>query len=68
MKEMPSRQMAVVGTHKETGEQVYFRSAYYAPGFHRSGIKEAISGRPKSHRGYIWRYATKKEREQHTSH
>ncbi len=68
MKEIPSRQMAVVGTNKETGEQVYFRSAYYAPGFHRSGIKEAISGRAKSHRGYTWRYATKKEREQHASH
>lgn len=44
--------MAAIGTHKETGDQVYFRSAYYAPGFYRSGIKEAISGRAKSHRGY----------------
>lgn len=68
MKERPSRQIAVVGAHKETGEQFYFRSAYYAPGFKRSGIKEAIIGRAKSHRCYTWRYATKKEREQHASH
>lgn len=68
MKEMPSRQMAVIGTHMQTGEQVYFRSAYYAPGFHRSGIKEAISGRAKTHRGHTWRYATKAEREKFTSH
>ena len=64
MKEMPSRQMDVIGTHMETGEQVYFRSAYYEVGLHGS----AISGRAKSHRGFTWRYATKKEREQHASH
>jgi len=68
LKEIPARQMAVIGTHLQTGEQVYFRSAYYAPGFNRSGIKEAISGRAKTHRGYAWRYATKKECEQHTDH
>ncbi|WP_256852714.1 hypothetical protein [Pantoea sp. Fr+CA_20] len=68
MKEIPSRQMAVIGTNEKTGEEVYFKSAYYAPGFHRSGIKEAISGRAKSHRGYTWRYATKKEREYYSNH
>jgi len=35
MKEIPSRQMTVIGSHMQTGEQVYLRSAYYAPGFHR---------------------------------
>lgn len=65
MRQIPSRQMAVVGTHVVSGEQVYFPSAYYSPGFHRSGIKEAISGRAKTHRGYPWRYATKAEREAH---
>ena len=63
--ELPQRQMAVIGTHVTTGEQVYFRSAYYAQGFHRSGIKEAISGRAKTHRGYTWRYATKDEKQLH---
>jgi hypothetical protein len=60
--------MPVIGTNKETGDTVYFRSAYYAPGFHRSGINEAISGRAKSHRGFTWRYATKHEREQFAQH
>lgn len=54
-------QMAVIGTHIITGEVVCFPSAYYAPGFNRAGIKEAISGRANSHRGYRWRYATKDE-------
>lgn len=56
---MPRPTMPVIGTHKETGDTVYFQSAYYAPGFKRAGIKEAISGRAKSHRGFTWRYATK---------
>lgn len=68
MRQIPSRQMAVVGTHIVTGQQVFFPSAYYAPGFNRSGIKEAISGRAKTHRGYAWRYATKVERENWRRH
>lgn len=65
MCENPKKQMAVIGTHIETGHQIYFRPAYYAQGFNRSGIKGAISGRSKSHRGYTWRYATKEERERY---
>ncbi|MFT4271242.1 MAG: hypothetical protein QM578_09540 [Pantoea sp.] len=68
MKERPCRQMAVIGTNLQTGEQIYFRSAYYTEGFDRNGIKEAISGRAKSHRGFTWRYATRQERNQHTKH
>ncbi len=33
MCENPKKQMAVIGTSLETGHQIYFRSAYYAPGF-----------------------------------
>ncbi|WP_435952686.1 hypothetical protein [Dryocola sp. BD626] len=65
---MPRQPMPVIGTHKETGDTVYFRSAYYAPGFKRAGIKEAISGRAKSHRGFTWRYATKLERDKFAQH
>lgn len=65
---MPRKPMPVIGTHKETGDTVYFRSAYYAQGFVRAGIKEAISGRAKSHRGFTWRYATKSERERFAQH
>lgn len=65
---MPRPTMPVISTNKLTGDTVYFRSAYYAPGFKRAGIKEAISGRAKSHRGFTWRYATKSEREQFAQH
>lgn len=65
---MPRPTKPVIGTNKETGDTVYFQSAYYAPGFKRAGIKEAISGRAKSHRGFTWRYATKHEREQFAQH
>ena len=68
MKQRVDRQKPVIGIHKQTGEQVYFPSPYYAPGFERAGIKEAISGRAKSHRGFTWRYATKNEREQFAQH
>lgn len=57
------RRKPVVAVNLHTGEQQIFESAYYAPGFSRAGIKEAISGRAKSHRGHSWRYATKAERE-----
>lgn len=65
---MPRQPKPVIGTNKLTGDIVYFRSAYYAPGFKRAGIKEAISGRAKSHRGFTWRYATKSERERFAQH
>ncbi len=68
MKQREARQKPVIGTHKETGEQVAFPSAYYAPGFNRGSINEAISGRAKSHRGFTWRYATKSERERFAQH
>ena len=68
MKQRVDRQKPVIGIHKQTGEQVYFPSPYYAPGFKRAGIKEAISVRAKSHRGYLWRYANKHEREQFAQH
>lgn len=68
MKQQVMRQKAIIGTNQRTGETLYFPSPYYAPGFKRGGINEAISGRAKSHRGYTWRYATKQEREQHAQH
>ena len=68
MKQQVMRQKPIIGTNPITGEALYFPSAYYAPGFNRGGINEAISGRAKSHRGFTWRYATKKEREDHGTH
>lgn len=52
MKQQIMRQKPIIGTNPITGETLYFPSPYYAPGFKRGGINEAISGRAKSHRGF----------------
>lgn len=63
MKIRPGAWKPVIAINNQTGEKLYFKSASYAKGFERAGIKEVLGGRAKSHRGYAWRYATQAERE-----
>lgn len=49
-------EIPVVGTNKKTGEMVYFPSgkAAESAGFLQSGISGCLTGKCKSHKGYIW--------------
>ena len=51
------KEKAVVGINAKTGEIVRFRSIAIAGkhGLNKTGISHCITGRQKTHRGYIWR-------------
>lgn len=51
------KEKAIVGINYITNEKVSFRSMTEAKkfGFSREGISHCITGRQKTHRGYVWR-------------
>lgn len=55
-----ARSKRVVGTNMVDGSEIVFDSATEAQlhGFTRLGVCHTATGRQKSHRGYIWRFAS----------
>ena len=59
-----SKEKAVIGINIKTGNKVYFRSMVLAGkhGFSSDGISHCVTGRQKTHKGYVWRLCSECDR------
>lgn len=58
------KEKAVIGINIKTGNKVYFQSMVMAGkhGFNSDGISHCVTGRQKTHRGYVWRLCSECDR------